>query len=162
MSKKQPEPNRNYTDREERDGLLTRRYRAFADRSREPGDAATWAVVLGSFMWTVLIVCLSVAEHLLFAAISFVLTFVWVGVMTRFGKVNVPSILWGSATSDADKPANEPVVFHSTLVVALISLIAVIADAVSGWDFGWYGFALIVVIAVYLVIYLQTWLQPVR
>lgn len=162
MSKRQPETNRNYTDREERESVLVRRYRAFADRSREPGDAATWAAVLGSFMWTMLIICLSVGEHLLSAFITFVLTFVWVWIMFRFGKVNVASILWGSATTDADKPPVEPVVFQSTLVVALISLIAVVEDAISGWDFGWFGVILTVTIIVYLVIYIRAWLQPVR
>lgn len=162
MSKKPNDSSREISDSEQRESFIGRRMRAFGERSRDPGDAATWAVVLGSFMWTLLIVCLSVAEHLLLAFIAFVLTFVWVIIMGRFGKVNVASILWGSATTDADNPPVEVVVFQSTLVVALISLIAVIVDALTGWDFGWYGLALVVTIAVYIVIYIQSWLQPVR
>lgn len=162
MNKKQEEPRRELSDTDKHEGLLGRRLRAFGERSRDPGDGATWAVVLGSFMWTVLIVCLSVAEQLLFAFIAFVLMLVWVGIMGQFGKVNVASILWGSATTDSDKPPVEIVVFQSTLVVALISLLAVIVDAVRGWNFGWYGLVLIVTIVVYLVVYLQSWIQPAR
>lgn len=162
MSKKQPEENREYTQGEQVGGLLSRRFRAFTTRSREPGDAATWAVVLGSFMWTMLIICLSVAEHLLTALIMFVLTFVWIGIMSRFGKVNVAAILWGSATTDADRDPVEPVVFQSTLVVALISLVAVVDDAIRGWDFGWFGVVLTITVIVYLAIYVQAWLQPTR
>lgn len=162
MSSKQQDPRREMSQAEQHEGFIGRRMRAFGERSREPGDAATWAVVLGAFMWTLLIVCLSVAEHLLLASISFAFTLVWVVLMGRFGKVNVASILWGSATTDTDKPPVEGVVFQLTLAVALISLIAVVVDALSGWDFGWYGVALIITVAVYLVIYLQSWLQPVR
>lgn len=162
MNRKQEEPRREISESEQSEGLIARRLRAFGDRSREPGDGATWAVVLGSFMWTLLIICLSVSQHALLAFGAFVLTFVWIFIMGQFGKVNVASILWGSATTDADKPPVDAVVFQSTLAVALISLIAVVADALSGWDFGWYGVVLIVTVVVYVVIYIQSWLQPVR
>ncbi len=162
MSKKPEEPRRDYTESEKNEGFISRRMRAFAERSREPGDGATWAVVLGSFMWTVLIICLSVAEMFLFAAVGFVLALVWVAIMAQFGKVNVAAILWGSATTDADKPPVDVVVFQSTLVVALISLLAVIVDAIRGWNFGGYGVVLVVTIAIYIVVYIQSWLQPGR
>lgn len=162
MSRKQEDPRREMTQAEQHEGYISRRMRAFGERSREPGDAATWAVVLGAFMWTLLIVCLSVSDQSFLAFISFILTLVWVVLMGRFGKVNVASILWGSATSDADNPPVENVVFHLTLAVALISLIAVVVDALGGWNFGWYGVALIIAVAVYLVIYLQSWFQSVR
>ena len=113
-------------------------------------------------MWTFLIICLSVSQHALLAFIAFVMTLVWVIIMGQFGKVNVAAILWGSATTDADRPPVDVVVFQSTLVVALISLIAVVVDAVRGWDFGWYGVILLVTVAVYLVIYIQAWLQSAR
>lgn len=162
MRKKQEEPRREISESEQSEGLIGRRLRAFGERSREPGDGATWAVVLGSFMWTLLIISLSVGQHALLAFAAFVLTFVWIFIMGQFGKVNVASILWGSATTDAKKPPVDVVVFQSTLAVALISLIAVVVDAVRGWDFGWYGVVLVVTVAVYLVVYMQSWLQPVR
>lgn len=162
MNDKQPEPRPELSEAEKREGFLGRRIRAFEDRSREPGDGATWAVVLGAFMFTLLIVCLSISEQPFFAFIVFVLALVWVAVMAQFGKVNVASVLWGSATTDADKPPVEVVVFQSTLAVALISLIAVIVDVVSGWAFSWYGVILLVTIATYLVIYIRAWLQAAR
>lgn len=162
MNKKQPAPRPELSEQEKRESFLVRRMRAFEDRSREPGDGATWAVVLGAFMFTLLIICLSVAEQAFFAFIVFVIALVWVAIMGQFGKVNVASVLWGSATTDADKPPVDAVVFRSTLAVALISLIAMIVDVINGWGFGWYGVVLAVSIAVYLGVYIQARLQPTR
>lgn len=162
MNRKQPEPRPELTEAERRESFLGRRMRAFEDRSREPGDGATWAVVLGAFMLTLLIVCLSIADQTFLAFIVFVLALVWVVVMAQFGKVNVASVLWGSTTTNAEKPPVEVVVFQSTLAVALISLIAVIIDVATGWAFSWYGVVLLVTIAIYLVIYIQSWLQSAR
>lgn len=162
MKKNVPERNRKYTDIEHNEGLLGRRMRAFAERSREPGDGATWAVVLGSFMWTLLIICFSVASQPLLALVTFGFSLVWIIIMARFGRVNVASILWGSATTDLEKPPVDAVVFQSTLAVALISLVSVVIDAVRGWNFGWYGFALVVTVSVYIIVYIRTWIQPAR
>ena len=54
---------REYTEGEQNESLISRRARAFADRSRDPGDATTWAVVLGSLMFTLLMFCLAVSGH---------------------------------------------------------------------------------------------------
>lgn len=162
MSNQRPEPRRQITDAEQNESLIGRRMRAFADRSRDPGDGPTWAAVLGSLMWTLLIICFSVSDRSLFAFVTLILMLIWVGIMAQFGKVNVTSVLWGSATSDYDRVPVEVVVFQSTLAVALISLIAIAVDAVSGWGFGWYGIALLATIALYLVVYLRSWAQPVR
>lgn len=162
MNRKREEPRPELSEEEKREGLLSRRIRAFEERSRDPGDGATWAVVLGAFMFTLLILCLSVADQTFFAFIVFVLTLVWVVIMGQFGKVNVASVLWGSSTTDADKPPVDAVVFQSTLAVALFSLIVTVVDVFNGWRFGWYGVVLAVTIAIYLVIYIQAWLQPAR
>lgn len=162
MNRKPPNTKREYTRLEENEGFIGRRMRAFGDRSREPGDGATWAVVLGSLMWTLLIICFSVAGQPRIAFFIFLLMLVWVVIMGRFGKVNVASILWGSATTDADKPPVEMVVFQSTLAVALFSLIAAVIDAASGWAFGWYGVVLLATVAVYMIVYLRSWLQPIK
>lgn len=162
MSRQNNEPRREYTEGERQESFIGRRLDAFADRSREPGDGATWAVVLGALMFTLLLICYSVAGQSMIAFIVFLFFIVWVIVMRQFGNVNVASILWGSSTSDADTPPVDVVVFQSTVALALISLGAVIVDAIRGWGFGWYGFALVAVVVVYLAIYLRVWIQPTR
>lgn len=162
MSKLNNEPRREYTEREQHQSFIGRRMQAFADRSRDPGDAATWTVVLGALICTLLMICYSVAGQSRVALGAFILSGVWILVVSRFGKVNVASILWGSATTDSDTPPVHLVIFQSTAVLALISLIAVIVDAFNGWGFGWYGFALLATVAVYLVIYIRAWVQPAR
>ena len=162
MSRKPPDPKREYTPLEQNEGFIGRRIRAFGERSRDPGDGATWAVVLGSFMWTLLVVCYSVSGQPLIALACLVLTLVWVGLMSRFGKVNVISVLWGSATTDFDRVPNQAVVFQSTLLVALISLISVAIDAIRGMAFSWYGYVLLASALVYFVVYIRSWSQPVR
>ena len=162
MNRRPSDPKREYTQAEQNESFIGRRVRAFGDRSREPGDGATWAVVLGSLMWTLLIICFSVAGQPRIAFFTLLFMLAWVVVMGRFGKVNVASILWGSATSDADKPPVEVVVFQSTMAVALISLIVTVIDAASGWNFGIYGIALLATIATFFVVYLRTWLQSMR
>lgn len=162
MSRKPPEPKREFTPQEQNEGFIGRRIRAFGERSRDPGDGATWAVVLASFMWTLLVVCYSVSRQPLIALACLVLAITWVILMSQFGKVNVLSVLWGSATTDFDRVPNQAVVFQSTLVVALISLISVVVDATRGMAFGWYGYLLLATVLVYIVIYIRSWLQPVK
>lgn len=162
MSKLENEPRREYTEGERQESFIGRRMDAFADRSREPGDGATWAVVLGALMCTLLMICYSVAGQPMVALGMLTLFAVWVMIMSRLGRVNVLSILWGSATTDADVPPNDVVVFQSTVLLALISLGAILLDAFTGWDFGWYGFILLAIVAIYLVIYLRTWILPTR
>lgn len=85
-------PDKRPTRREilngERDeNFIERRMRAFAERSRDPGDATTWAIVLGALMCTGLIFCYAAAEQPMMAFAAFVLTIVWMGVVSRFGRV---------------------------------------------------------------------------
>lgn len=162
MSRFPNEEPREYTEQEQQQSFIGRRMDAFAGRSREPGDAATWATVLGALMCTLLMICYSVADQPLVALGVAGLTAIWIFVMARFGGVNVFSILWGSAATDAKYPANEFYVFQSTVVVALFSLVALVVSAFTGWGFGWYGYALLAVTAIFVVIYLQSWIQPVR
>lgn len=158
MSTRNPnEPRREYTEGEQQRSFIGRRMDAFADRSREPGDAATWAVVLGALMWTLLVISYSVARQPLMAVVMFVLTLVWVIVMSRFGNVNVFSILWGAATTDASTPPNGPVIFQASALLAVLSIIAVAVDAVTGWDFGWYGIVLLITAGAYVAVYARTW-----
>lgn len=162
MSKDRRDQDQDVTEGEQREGFAARRMRAFADRSRDPGDGATWAVVLASAMLTLLIICLSVARETLLAFIVFVAALVWVALMGLFANVNVASILWGSATTDSKDPPIEIVVYQSTLVIALISLVAIIIDAFTGVSFGWWGLVLFITIAVYMIVYIQSWLRPTR
>lgn len=149
------EPQREYTEGEQHQSFIGRRMDAFADRSREPGDATTWAIVLGSLICTLLVICYAVAGQPVVAFISLLLTLAWVSIVSRIGRVNVASILWGSSTNDLDKPPNHTFIFQATTLLALISLAAVVVDAIRGWNFSWYGLILLVVVSIYLVIYLQ-------
>lgn len=162
MSEKPKEPRRAYTEREQNEGFVGRRIRAFGERSRDPGDGTTWSTVLGALMLTLLVICFSVAELPLFALATFLVGMGWIVVMSRFGKVNVASVLWGAATSDANTPPVDAVVYQSTLVLALISLVAIVGDAVTGWGFGWYGVILLAAVALFLIIYINSWIRPVR
>lgn len=162
MSSRQPNDRHEYTEGEQQQSFIGRRMDAFASRTREPGDAATWATVLGALLFALLIVCYSVAELPLMALFVLGLMAIWIGVMGRFGHVNVFSILWGSATTDAVILPNEFVVAQSTAVVAAVAVIAMVVDALRGWDFGWYGYALLVAVIGYLVLYIRAWVLPVR
>lgn len=162
MSARQPNDQHEYTEGEQQQSFIGRRMDAFASRTREPGDAATWTTVLGALMFTLLIISYSVAEQPLMALFILGLMAIWIGVMGRFGHVNVFSILWGSATSDARILPNEFVVAQSTAIVAIIAIIGMVVDALHGWDFSWYGYALLVTVLGYLVLYIRTWVMPVR
>lgn len=162
MNRKSPEKDREYTPLEQNEGFIGRRIRAFGERTRDPGDGTTWAVVLGSLMWTLLVVCYSVARQPLLALGCLLLAIAWVIFLSRFGKVNVVSVLWGSSTTDFNRVPVEVVVYQSTLVVALISLVSVLVDALRGWEFGWYSIPLLATVFVFVIVYIRAWLQPVR
>jgi len=161
MSKRWSDHQPEYTEGEQQRSLISRRIEAFESRSRQPGDAATWVVVLGALMCTLLMVCYSVAGLPLMALAVFGITIIWFGIMGRLGRVNVFSILWGAATTDAKTPPNEFVVFQSTAAISLISLVAMVVDAFRGWDFTWYGYALLLTTIVFLVVYVRSWILPV-
>ncbi len=158
---KKPAP-REYTEGERSDSLITRRARAFADRSRDPGDATTWAVVLGAVMCTLLMICLAVGGRPRLALASVAVTLVWIFVVSRYGRVNIAGVLWGAATTDAETPPDHLVVFRATAALAFVSLIAVAVDAVTGWSFGWYSVAMLAAILTFLGISYRTWIAPAR
>ena len=160
MSKRWSDHQPEYTEAEQQKSLISRRIEAFESRSREPGDAATWVTVLGALICTLLMVCYSVADYPLMALASFGLTVVWFAVMGRMAGVNVFSILWGSATSDAKNPPNEFWVFQSTAVLAIFAMLALIVDAFMGWNFTWYGVALFVLVVAFVILYLRSWILP--
>lgn len=160
MSKRWSDHQPEYTEAEQQKSLISRRIEAFESRSREPGDAATWAIVLGSLMSTLLIVCYSVSDVPIMALVAFGMLAIWIVLMARFAGVNVFSILWGSATTDTKNPPNELYIFQSTIVIAGLSFLAMIVDAFTGWDFTWYGVALFIVTTAFVVLYVRSWLMP--
>lgn len=162
MSRKAPDPIRTSTEDIKEEGFLGRRMRMFEERSRDPGDGTTWSAVLGALIFTLLIVCYSIADQPMMALVSLVLMFVWIGVMARFGQVNVASVLWGSSTTDFNRNPNPFVVYQSTFVVAIFGTIAMAVNAFQGWTFSWYGFALLATTAVFLVVYMRGWVQHTR
>ena len=136
--------------------------RAFADRSRDPGDATTWAIVLGALICTGLIFCYAVAEQPLMAFGAFVLTFVWIGIVSRFGRVNVFSVLWGASATDSRHDPNHLVIFRANAVLVVIALAALLIEVIAGWDFMWYGIAILVVVAAYIILAYKVWIAPIR
>lgn len=152
----QRKPEREFTDAERQRNFIQRRYQAFGDRSRDPGDAVTWAVVLGAFICALLIVCVSVADMLDLVLLPLVVTAIWIFVVSYLGRVNIAAILWGASASDSPRVPNALFVMLPTLVVALIGLVAVIIDALTGWDFRWYGVVLAGVCLVYLGVYTRS------
>lgn len=153
---------REYTEGEQSESLISRRARAFADRSRDPGDATTWAVVLGAVICTLLMFCFAAGGHPRLALASVAVTLVWIFVVTRYGRVNIASVLWGAATTDAATPPEHLVVFRTTAVLAAVSLLAIIIDAITGWSFGWYSVALLAAIIAFVGISYRTWIVPAR
>ncbi len=153
---------REYTESEQSESLIARRARAFADRSRDPGDATTWAVVLGAVICTLLMFCLAVGGYPRLALASVGVTVAWIFVVSRYGHVHIASVLWGAATTDTDTPPEHVVVFRSTAAVAALSLLAVIVDAIIGWSFGWYGLGLLATIIAFVGVSYRTWIAPVR
>lgn len=162
MSKLHPnEPEPEYTEGERTHNLIGRRMEAFASRSREPGDATTWEVVLSALMCTLLIVSFSVADRPLFALLALVLFGIWAGYTGAVGKVNVFSVLWGSSTTDENVNPNHIAILRSTAIIALVSIAAIVVDAFTGWGFGYYGFVLLLVVIVYLIVVIRTWIIPI-
>ena len=153
---------REYTEGEQSESLISRRARAFADRSRDPGDATTWAVVLGAVMCTLLMICLAVGGRPRLAMASVAVTLVWIAVVSRYGRVNIAGVLWGAATTDAETPPEHLVVFRSTAALAAVSLVAVGVDVGTGWSFRWYGVALLAAIVTFLGISYRTWIASAR
>lgn len=153
----QREPDREYTDAERQWGFLQRRYQAFADRSREPGDVITWAVVLGALICSLLIVCVSVASMRDLLLVPVLITAVWVFVVSYFGRVNITAILWGASTSDSQRVPNAMFVMLPTLALAMIGLVSVVIDAGTGWDFRWFGLALGIASLCYCVLFARSW-----
>lgn len=163
MSNTGREPSRReYTESEQDQSFIGRRMKAFADRSREPGDATTWAVVLGALMSTLLMICFAVAGHSMLALTSFGLAAVWVFVVSHFGRVNVFSVLWGAATTDSTTEPEHLVIYRATAVLSAISIIAVLIDAATGWGFTWYGVALIAVVIAYIGVVYHPWIASIR
>lgn len=163
MSQRERKPTRREIINGERDeNFIERRMRAFADRSRDPGDATTWAIVLGALMCTGLIFCYAVAEQPLLAFAAFVLTLVWSTVVSRFGRVNVLSVLWGSSAADSRHEPDHQVIFRANAALVAIALAALLVDAVSGWHFMWYGNALLIVVVSYLILAYRVWIAPIR
>lgn len=153
---------REYTESEQGESLIGRRARAFADRSRDPGDATTWAVVLGAVISTLLMFCFAAGDHPRLALASVAITVVWMFVVSRYGRVNVAAVLWGAATTDASTPPEHLVVFRATAAVAAVSLLAVIVDAATGWSFRWYSLALLAAIIAFVGVSYRTWISPAR
>lgn len=143
------------------ESFIERRMRAFAERSRDPGDATTWAIVLGALMCTGLIFCYAVARQPLMALASFLLTFVWIGVVSRFGRVNVFAVLWGASAADSRIEPDYSVIFRANAVLVAISLLAILVDAVTGWDFMWYSVALLAVVVAYVILAWKVWIAPI-
>lgn len=161
MSKLHPnEPENEYTEGEQNQSLIARRMEAFASRSREPGDATTWEIVLAALMCTLLVVCYSVADRPMFALGTLIILLVWIGYTFVVGRVNVFSVLWGSSTTEAHLHPDHLAIFRSTAIIATLSLLAVVIDAFTGWGFGYYGLALIIVIILYIAVVYRTWLAP--
>lgn len=158
MSKRH-EPDREYTEAEQQQSFLNRRYQAFADRSRDPGDAVTWAVVLGALICSLLIVCVAVADLRNLVLLTLFTTVLWVTVVSYFGRVNVAAILWGDSTSDSQRAPNPAFVHFPTLALAIVCLVAVVIDAITGWDFGWFGLALGIASFCYCVVFARSWLH---
>ncbi|MCA9833974.1 MAG: hypothetical protein KC435_08520 [Thermomicrobiales bacterium] len=157
MSKQRPdEPKREYTPGEQQQSFIQRRYTAFADRSRDPGDALTWAIVLGAFIGTLLLVCFAVAGQARYALVSSGVFLLWVVVVSYWGRVNVASILWGSSTADSNRPPNPVYVYHPTFALVLFALICAALDVANGRGFGWYGVVLIFAAIAYLALYLRS------
>lgn len=154
---KHHEPDREYTEAEQQQSFLNRRYRAFADRSREPGDTITWAVVLGALICSLLIVCVAVADLRNLVLLALLSTALWVTVVSYFGRVNVTAILWGASASDSERAPNPVFVYFPTLALAIIGLISTVIDAGTGWDFGWFGLALGIASLCYCVMFARSW-----
>lgn len=144
------------------ENFIQRRARAFTDRSREPGDATTWAVVLGALMCTLLMICFSVGGHARLALLAAALTAIWIFVVSRYGRVNVFSILWGAATTDSGISPNHQVIFRATTALAAIAAAAIVIDAVTGWGFTWYSVVLGATILIYLGVAFRAGYVPSR
>lgn len=147
--------NREIVRGESDESFIHRRARAFADRSREPGDATTWAVVLGALICTLLMVCLSVGDRPGLAIVAFFVTVAWIVYVSHFGHVNVFSVLWGAATTDHGRQPDHLAVFRATTILAIGAAIAVVLDAVTGWSFGWYGLVLAATILAYIIMLIR-------
>ncbi|MCO5224718.1 MAG: hypothetical protein M9953_05225 [Thermomicrobiales bacterium] len=156
MSKRH-EPDREYTGAEQQQSFLKRRYQAFADRSRDPGDVLTWAVVLGALICSLLIVCVAVADLRNLVLPTLFAIVLWVIVVSRFGRVNVAAILWGASTADSERVPNPAFVYFPTLALAIVCLVAVVIDAGTGWGFGWFGLALGIASFCYCVMFARSW-----
>lgn len=162
MSKQRNNDKREYTEAEQSSGLVGRRLQAFAERSREPGNAVTWAIVLGALICTLLVISYSVAGQPVAALGSAAVSMIWMAVVTKYGQVNIASILWGSDVSDFSSPPVESAIFQTTTVLTLIALGGIIVSAFTGFGFGWYGVAMLVAVVTYLVIYIRAWILPGR
>ena len=162
MSTPERKPTRREIINGERDeNFIERRMRAFAERSRDPGDATTWAIVLGALMCTGLIFCYAVAAQPLMAFGAFLLTIAWVGVVSRFGRVNVFAVLWGASTADSRQEPNHTVIFRANALLVAISVIAVAIDAATGFDFMWYGVALLIAVIACVILAYRVWIAPI-
>ena len=159
MSKPPKDSRREYTETEQSHSFIARRIEAFADRSREPGDAVTWAVVLGALICTLLMICYAVADQPRIALVAGLVTIIWIIVVSRYGRVNVAAILWGGSTSDASTPPHAPIIFLATNILAIAAAVSVIVDAATGLHFGWYGAALAVAVVTHGIIAVRSW-QP--
>lgn len=147
-------------ERAEGQAFLARRVRAFADRSRQPGDAVTWAVVLGSMVGVLMLICFSVAGDTRYILYPLALFIAWYAVVSIKGRVNITSILWGSAATDSKIPADPFWVHQPTIILTIAGAIACIADAVTGWDYRWFGLALAIACVSYVMLYVRSVLQP--
>lgn len=155
------EPENEYTEREQHRSLIGRRMEAFASRSREPGDATTWEIVLASLMGTLLIICYSVADRPMLALVAFGLLLIWMVYCGIVGRVNVFSVLWGSSTTESHVHPDHLAIFRSSAVVALFTILSLVVDAVTGWGFGYYGIALVLIVIIYIIVVYRTWIAPI-
>lgn len=152
------EPKRDLTPAEQRESFLVRRLAAFAERSRDPGDAATWAVVLGALMCALLIICFAVSGRTdAVLLIPVVASLLWGVVVQFWGRVNIAAILWGSSTTDSQHSPHLQFIFLPTLILTTVSFVCVVVDAFTGWGFRWFGLALIATGIWFLMICLRAW-----
>lgn len=143
------------TGQEERRGFLERRVKAFEDRSRKAGDGTTWAVVLGAFIGVALLMSYSIGRETSWILLPLGVFIAWFIVVSSMGKVNITSILWGSATSDQRTPPNGFWIFQPTALLAGFAMASILRNAITGYTYGWAGLILLAACLAYFVIYLR-------
>lgn len=154
MSTKNPRYDREQEEDEHTsEGFVRRRIEAFENRSRQPGDAATWGVVLGAFIGIMMLVSFSIGRETRHILIPLAAVVLWWIVVSKYGRVNITSILWGSATTDQKHPPEEKWIHLPTILMTLFATGSLIRNAIMGYTYSWAGIVLLVACVVYAVIY---------